>query len=52
MYIELLFKNARSAWIVLKSLDRVTIEYALRLEFKATNDIAKYEALPKGLYLV
>lgn len=33
--------------IVLKGLDGVIIEYALRLVFKVTNNVAKFEASSK-----
>lgn len=46
-----LCKSARGARVVLKGLDRVIIEYALRLAFKATNNMEKYEALVKVLDL-
>lgn len=36
----------------MKGPDEVTIKYALRLAFKAANNMAAYEALAKGLDLV
>lgn len=41
----------RDTKIVLKMPNKVTIEYALRLVFKVTNNVAKYEVLIKGLGL-
>lgn len=44
-------KNIRDVGIILKGLDEVTIEYAVRLKFKTTNNMVKYEALIKRLDL-
>lgn len=37
--------------VVLESPDREEVSYAVRLEFKATNNQAEYEALIAGLEL-
>ncbi|XP_050217542.1 uncharacterized protein LOC126668379 [Mercurialis annua] len=37
--------------VVLKGLGRVQMEYSARLEFPASNNVAEYEALMKGLQL-
>lgn len=37
--------------MVLKGPDGITIEYVLKLAFKATNNMAEYKALLKGLDL-
>ncbi|KAI5328316.1 hypothetical protein L3X38_027713 [Prunus dulcis] len=39
------------AGLVLISLDKFVIEYALRFKFHASNNVAKYEALLAGLRL-
>lgn len=44
-------RGVTSAEIVLKGLNRVFIEYVLRLAFKVTNNIVEYRALSKGLDL-
>lgn len=44
-------KNIKGLGIVLKGPDGVTIEHAMKLEFKVTNNMAKYLALIKGLDL-
>ena len=38
--------------LVLVSLERITIEKSLRLNFSATNNEAEYEALLKGMEIV
>ncbi|XP_063941291.1 uncharacterized protein LOC135149494 [Daucus carota subsp. sativus] len=43
-------KNS-GAGLVLRSLDRFTIEYAIKLDFPTTNNKAEYEALIAGLGL-
>ncbi|XP_077249258.1 uncharacterized protein LOC143888721 [Tasmannia lanceolata] len=44
-------KTGRGAGVVLHGPDRFTAEYALRLDFKASNNEAEYEALLAGLSL-
>lgn len=44
-------KVARGVVIVIKGLNAVVIEYALRLTFKVTNNGTEYETLIKGLDL-
>lgn len=44
-------KKNKGARIILKKSDEVTIEYALKLEFKIINNIEEYETLIKGLDL-
>ena len=43
--------NGSGASIVLESLTREKVKYALRLEFPASNNEAEYEALLAGLHL-
>ena len=38
--------------LVLVSLEKITIEKSLRLNFLATNNEAEYEALLKGMLMV
>ena len=39
-------------WLVLVSLEKITIEKSLRLDFSATNNVAEYEALLMGMAMV
>lgn len=53
MYVdEASCKGTGVARIIIKEPNRVTLEYALRLAFKATNIIVEYEALTKVLDLI
>lgn len=53
LYVNRAFnRDAEVTGIVLKGSDSVTIEYALKLAFKATNNVAEHKALCKGLELI
>ena len=45
-------KKVRGAGVVLISLKKETLKYAIKLQFPATNNEAEYEALLTGLSLV
>ena len=45
-------QSGSEVWLVLISLERITIEKSLRLNFSATNNEAKYEALLEGMSMV
>lgn len=45
-------EQGTGAGVILESLDREKVFYAVRLKFKATNNQAKYKALIAGLELV
>lgn len=49
---QTLCKNVRGVGIVLKGSNGVTFKYALRLVFKAINNMVEYEAFSKGLNLI
>ena len=45
-------KKGSGVGLVLVSLEKVVIEKSLRLDFSATNNEAKYEALLEGMAMV
>ncbi|XP_058075801.1 uncharacterized protein LOC131224294 [Magnolia sinica] len=50
-FVDGLSNSKRGAGIVLVVLDAITIQYAIRVSFRASNNKAKYEALLDGLRL-
>ena len=49
LYVDgALCRGTEGLRIILKGLDEVTIEYVLRLTFKATNNTTKYNTPIKG----
>ena len=45
-------QRGSGVWLVLVSLEKITIEKSLRLGFSATNNEAEYETLLMGMVMV